>query len=156
MLWPQLVDWIPLDIATAALVDFRKASSPTHLVHLVHPRPVTWHTLATAVGAALNVPLVSYAVWLSKLEQYAAQSLSEAGAAPTQAVRSLRALHLLPMYRGMGEKVGRGRRALGMADMDVARATAASPTLADPELRQLGATDVQAWLVYWRKVGLFS
>ena len=39
---------------------------------------------------------------------------------------------------------------------DVARATAASPTLADPQLRQLGAADVQAWVAYWRKVGLFS
>ncbi|TFY54516.1 hypothetical protein EVJ58_g8816 [Rhodofomes roseus] len=33
------VDWIQLDLATAALIDFRNASSPTHLVHLVHPRP---------------------------------------------------------------------------------------------------------------------
>ena len=125
-------------------------------MHLVHPRPVAWHTLATAVSAALNVPLVPYAVWLGKLEQYAAQSLSGAAAASAPAVQSLRALHLLPMYRGMGEKAGRGRRALGMADMDVARATAASPTLADPELRQLGAPDVQAWIAYWRKVGLFA
>ncbi|EPT05593.1 hypothetical protein FOMPIDRAFT_1044912 [Fomitopsis schrenkii] len=60
------------------------------------------------------------------------------------------------MFRGMGEIAGRGRRALGMADMDVSRAKAASPTLADPELRQLGAGDAQAWLAYWRKVGLFS
>ena len=149
------MDWIPLDLATAALTDFRKASSPTHLVHLVHPRPVAWHTLATAVGAALNVPLVPYAVWLDKLEQYAAQSLSGAAAASSQAMQSLRALLLLPMYRGMGLQVGRGRRALGMADMDVARAVAASPTLADTELRQLSAADVQAWLAYWRKVGLF-
>ena len=104
-------------------------------MHLVHPRPVSWHALATAVSAELNVPLVPYAVWLRTLEQYAAQSLAgaSAGAAAAPAVRTLRALHLLPMYRAMGEKVGRGRRALGMADMDVARATAASPTLADPQ-----------------------
>ena len=124
-------------------------------MHLVHPRPVSWHALATAVSAELNVPLVPYAVWLRTLEQYAAQSLAGASAA-APAVRTLRALHLLPMYRAMGEKVGRGRRALGMAGMDVARATAASPMLADPELRQLGAADVQAWVAYWRKVGLFS
>lgn len=125
-------------------------------MHLVHPRPVAWRTLATAVAAALNVALVPYTVWLGKLEQYAAQSLSGVAAASAPVIRSLRALHLLPMYRGMGEKVGRGRRALGMADMDVVRATAASATLADADLRQLGAADVQAWLAYWRKVGLLS
>lgn len=150
----QLVDWIPLDLATAALVEFRKSSSPTHIVHLVHPRPVAWHALAAAIAAELNVPLTPYAVWLAKLEQYAAQSLAGTSAAAPP-VQSLRALHLLPMFRGMGEKAGRGRRALGMADMDVERAKAASPTLADPELRQLGAGDAHAWLAYWRKVGLF-
>ncbi|KAI0734153.1 hypothetical protein C8Q72DRAFT_770789 [Fomitopsis betulina] len=148
------VNWIPLDLATAALVEFRKSSSPTHIVHLVHPRPVAWHALAAAIAAELNVPLTPYAVWLAKLEQYAAQSLAGTSAAAPP-VQSLRALHLLPMFRGMGEKAGRGRRALGMADMDVERAKAASPTLADPELRQLGAGDAHAWLAYWRKVGLF-
>ncbi|KZT73708.1 acetyl-CoA synthetase-like protein [Daedalea quercina L-15889] len=150
------VDWIPLDLATAALIDFRAASSPTHLVHLVHPRPVAWHALAAAVSAEFGVPLVPYAAWLSKLEQYAAQSLAGAGAQGAEMVRSLRALRLLPMFRGMAMQVGQGRRALGMADMDVARAKAASPTLADPGLRQLSVEDVQRWLAYWRKVGLFS
>ena len=108
--WPivshQLVDRIPLDLATAALVEFRQASGPTRL--------------------ALNVPLDPYAVWLGKLEQYAALSLSGVAAATSSpAGRSLRGLRLLPMYRGLGEKAvvarwdGRdGRRAFdsGIAD----------------------------------------
>ncbi|KZT73709.1 acetyl-CoA synthetase-like protein [Daedalea quercina L-15889] len=151
------VDWIPLDLATATLIDFRKASSPTHLVHLVHPCAVSWHTLAVAISAEFGVLLVPYATWLSKLEQYAAQSLSgqhEEGAGEARMVQSLRALQLLPMFRGVAENAGKGRRALGLPYMDVSRAKDASPTLADPELRQLSAEDVHRWLAYWRKVGL--
>jgi len=151
----KLVDWIPLDLASAALIDFRKAFSPTHLVHLVHPRPMSWHILAAAISGEFAVPLVPFATWLAKLEQHAAQSLS-GGSADGAVVRSLRALHLLPMFRGMAGNVGKGRRALGMADMDVSRAKEASGTMADPEMRQLGADDVQRWLAYWRKVGLFA
>ncbi|TFY54515.1 hypothetical protein EVJ58_g8817 [Rhodofomes roseus] len=60
------------------------------------------------------------------------------------------------MFRGLAEKAGKGSMALGMTNMDVSRAKEASRTMADPELRQLGAEDVQRWLAYWRKVGLFG
>ncbi|PCH42369.1 acetyl-CoA synthetase-like protein [Wolfiporia cocos MD-104 SS10] len=70
----RVVPWIPLDIAAAALVDFRKASNPTHTVHLAHPRPVSWDLLAEAVAAEFSVPLVPYAEWLSRLEKASPRS----------------------------------------------------------------------------------
>lgn len=149
----QGVNWIPLEITAGAVVDFRKASNATHTVHLVHPRPVSWHSLAVAVSAELSVPLVSFADWLAKLEKTAeavAQSDRE-----SEMVRSLRALHLLPFFRGMAEKQS-GRMAMGLPDLSVSQAVAGSPTLADPNIRQLGEVDVKRWIAYWRKVGVFS
>jgi len=155
------VNWIPLEIAAGAVVDFREASNPTHTVHLVHPRPVSWHSLATVVSAELNVPLVPFVDWLAKLEQ-TAQSLSQSAyergsqADPgTEMVRSLRALQLLPFFKVVGEKLVSARMAMGLPDLSVEQAVKGSPTLADPDIRQLGSEDVKRWLAYWRKVGLF-
>ncbi|TFY65192.1 hypothetical protein EVJ58_g2123 [Rhodofomes roseus] len=152
------VQWIPLDIATDAIIDFRKASTPTHTVHLAHPRPVPWHTLAVAVSDVLSVPLVPFPAWLAKLEEQAAAYNAQSAAAQAETLRGLRALHLLPMFRGMLQKEGKekGRMALGLADMDVSLARAASSTLADRAVRQLGAEDVRRWVAYWRKVGLLG
>jgi len=152
------VQWIPLDIATDALIEFRKAPPATRTVHLAHPRPVPWHTLALAACATLSVPLVPYRAWLERLEEQAAAYASQNAAAQADTIRGLRALHLVPMFRGMLQKEGgqERRMALGMADMDVRLAKGASPTLADPEVRQLSAEDVRRWVAYWRKVGLLG
>ncbi|KAI0926217.1 hypothetical protein AcV5_008731 [Taiwanofungus camphoratus] len=158
------VDWIPLELTAAAVIDFRKATNSTNTVHLVHPRPVSWHALAAVVAAELSVPLVSYDEWLGKLEQTASSisdSVHEKGLraeSERDTVRSLRALQLLDLFKGMAKSASdtSARLALGMAELAVTRAVAASPTLADPDARQLGAGDVKRWLGYWRKVGLFS
>ncbi|KAI0926228.1 putative NRPS-like protein biosynthetic cluster [Taiwanofungus camphoratus] len=158
------VDWIPLELTAAAVIDFRKATNSTNTVHLVHPRPVSWHVLAAVVAAELSVPLVSYDEWLGKLEQTASSisdSVHEKGLraeSERDTVRSLRALQLLDLFKGMAKSASdtSARLALGMAELAVTRAVAASPTLADPDARQLGAEDVKRWLGYWRKVGLFS
>ncbi|KAH9912112.1 acetyl-CoA synthetase-like protein [Fomitopsis serialis] len=146
----QVIDWIQSDLATAALIDFHKALSPTGLVHLVHPRPIPWHDLAVAISAEFAVPLVPFATWLAKLEEYAAAQGETTGAA------RLHALHLLPKFREIRLQTDKGKMTLGTADMDVSRAKEASPTLADPGLRQIGVEDVKRWVAYWRKIGLFA
>ncbi|KZT73191.1 acetyl-CoA synthetase-like protein [Daedalea quercina L-15889] len=154
----QAVNWIPLDIATDAITEFRRAPDATHTVNLAHPRPAPWHTLAQAASDALSVPIVPFPTWLEKLEAQAVAYGAQSPAAQAETIRGLRALHLLPMFRGMLQKEGKakGRIALAMADMDVRLAQAASPTLADPAVRQLSAEDVKRWVAYWRKVGLLQ
>ena len=116
----------------------------------MHPRPISWHDLAVAISAEFAVPLVPFATWLAKLEDYATSQGESAGAT------KLHALHLLPKFREMRLQTDKGKMALGTADMDVSRAKEASPTLADPGLRQIGVEDVKRWVAYWRKVGLFT
>ncbi|KAH9917020.1 uncharacterized protein B0H18DRAFT_1036256 [Fomitopsis serialis] len=117
------VDWIQLDLATAALVDFRKASSPTQLVHLVTP-PRLWHILASP-----SPPSSPSRCAVRDVARQARAALRRQRG--RVGVQSLRALHLLPMFRGMAENVGRDA-GVGMADMDVSRAKEASGTMADP------------------------
>ncbi|KAF9803969.1 hypothetical protein IEO21_09507 [Rhodonia placenta] len=143
------VNWIPLEIAAGAIADFRHAANPTHTVHLVHPHPVSWHSLATVVSSELSVPLVAYSAWLAKLE-HTTQTHEHTGHGSTQIARSLRALQLLPFFRGITEKLGATRMSMGLPDLEVKQAMAGSPTLRAPDLRQLGGEDVERWLAYWR------
>jgi len=147
------VNLIPFDIAAAAIVDFRSASNATHTVHLVHPRPVSWRSIATVIASELSVVLVPLDDWLAKLEQ-SARSLPKNDKERKARLRELRAILLIPYFRSLTKAVTASRAALNWPDPDVTEAVKASPTLANPELRQIGAEDVRRWLEYWRKVGL--
>ena len=73
----QDVDWIPVELAAKALCDFRQPDGVGfRLVHLVHPRPVPWSSIAAVVAQELSAQLVPYDVWLSKLEARACASES--------------------------------------------------------------------------------
>ncbi|KAF9803968.1 hypothetical protein IEO21_09506 [Rhodonia placenta] len=151
------VNWVPAEIAAGAIVDFsHHVSNTTRTVHLVHPRPVSWHILASAVASEFAVPLVPYSEWLAKLEQaYQANKRDDLGNTKQDNNQDLRTLQLLPFFRGVAVKLDIARMAMGMPALSIEQAVARSPTLADHTIRQLGEEDVKKWLAYWRKVGLF-
>lgn len=149
------VNWVPVEIAAGAIIDLRHHTpNTTRTVHLVHPRPVSWHSLASAIASELAVPLVSYSEWLAKLEQ-AHQADNDLGNTEQGNSRDLRALQLLPFFRSVADKIHLTRMAMGMPTLSIEHAIVGSPTLADLTVRQLGEEDVKRWLAYWRKVGLF-
>ncbi|PCH36968.1 hypothetical protein WOLCODRAFT_28871 [Wolfiporia cocos MD-104 SS10] len=154
------VEWIPFDIAASAILDFRHASNDTHTVHLVHPRPAPWRTIALAIATEFAVPLVPFSEWLARLEDTAKSARNAEQEGASQAARGnarrIRALRLIPFFRSQAIKAKSGRMALGWQEVEVERAVKASPTLADPALRQLNAVDVKRWIAYWRKVGLLT
>lgn len=151
---PRPVNIIPFDIAAAAIADFRKASNANHTVHLIHPRPVPWDSIASVIASELGVPLVPYEEWLGRVEA-AARSLPQLTPTERKArMRALRAILLIPYFRSLQRTTTSSYSALNWPDPDVALAKQASPTLDDPNLRQLGPEDVRKWLAYWRKVGL--
>ncbi|OSX58884.1 hypothetical protein POSPLADRAFT_1059977 [Postia placenta MAD-698-R-SB12] len=152
------VVWVPLDVAAQAMVDFMDTPPHIKVVHLNHPRPVSWHSLAVHVAQAFSVPLVPYHEWLAKLEQAAldVSQAESAGSDSRKALQDLHAIQLLPFYRGLAANFNVGRLSVGMFQLDVSQAVAASPTLSDPNVSQLGAEHVKNWLAYWRKVGLLA
>jgi len=147
------VDWIPLDLAARVLVEFSKFPATPSILHLVHPRPVAWSSIAASLSAELSLDVVPYSQWLSALEQENKEG--DAGQGSVQRVRELRALRLLSFFQSIARKEG-GKSAMGFPALAVTNAKACSPSLADPALTSLGATDVHKWVAYWRKVGLLA
>lgn len=154
----QKAAWIPLDISAKALVDFLSAPDSIDTVHLVHPRPVSWHSLAVVAAQEFSVPLVSFKEWVAKLEQYAEAIVKEddTGLDSRHTSQSIHAIELIPSYKAMAQNSSGSGHAAGLPDLSVEKTSIASPTLADPSLPQLGPAHVKSWIAYWRRVGLFA
>lgn len=155
----QLTDILPFDLCADALLDFVHASrdvlarvAPTRTVHVVHPRPVPWHDLATHIARELGARLVSYAEWFDALERAAVTREGQSRARKWR----MRAAGLPPFLHNVDKMTLAGPRAGGMPVWDGPKGVAASPTLADPDVRRLGAEDVERWIGYWRKIGFIQ
>ncbi|KAI0700690.1 acetyl-CoA synthetase-like protein [Cerioporus squamosus] len=133
------VSFIPSHPAARALVEMRNSTSP--VLHLVHPRPVSWHTIMASIAEQLRVPLVSYSTWLSALERSAAAS--------EDAMRENPALRLLDFFRA--QTFSLEKEPLGVVRLSTENAERTSAELAGlPQLRK----DISvSWMNAWRKSG---
>ncbi|KAJ7726715.1 hypothetical protein DFH07DRAFT_686778, partial [Mycena maculata] len=61
------VTWLPVHVATAAIIDFLEVDPATRIVHLVDSQPVAWSLLGKTIAAELGVPLIPYTEWLSRV-----------------------------------------------------------------------------------------
>ncbi|KAI0350281.1 acetyl-CoA synthetase-like protein [Trametes cingulata] len=136
------VTWLPGYEAAKAFTEMRH--SPESFVHLVHPHPVSWHTIIAPIAEELRVPLVSFAEWLSALEQ---SKLSHGDANEVELMKENPVLRLLPFYRGL--KHSPGREPLGMVYLSTEKSVRVSETLA--HLPELDASRARAWLAAWRR-----
>ncbi|KAF9460912.1 acetyl-CoA synthetase-like protein [Collybia nuda] len=149
----KCVSWLPIHTAADAIVRIiikRETSRDVpRVVHLVNPKPIRWRILAEAFVNELhmNVQLVPYDSWLAKLEAEAHSSTPE----------ELHALRFLHFFRVIGDSKPKNREAFGLPSLQVGNdfrvnslegSTGANPTL--------GKDDVERWVGYWRKAGLFT
>ncbi|KAK7453562.1 hypothetical protein VKT23_001446 [Stygiomarasmius scandens] len=140
------ISLIPADMAASALRDFLDAptteQNPT-FVHLIHPKPVKWSSLARIIASRLKVDVLPYSQWLERLE--------DAGKAVENAEQKISALRILPFYKGVLQCLDAPNcEAFGIVEIETKQAVRLSKTLADPGLAQLGEEDVNRWLSYWR------
>jgi hypothetical protein len=121
-----------------------------HTLHIVHPRGVPFNTLIAPAASSLNVPLVPYPEWLSKLseEEHETQSHSETNLEKAQA--SNPALRLFGFYQSA--RVGPEWEPLGAARLETKRAVRVSNVLAEG-VKPLDEENVRKWLGYWRASG---
>lgn len=118
------------------------------VLHIVHPRPVPWNTIASAFAKELNLPLVPYQKWLEGLER----KFAEAGQKPAQigqAFADVPALRLIDFFRAA--KPVPGLEPLGMRPLASEKAQLSSRTLREAE--KIGPKDVEKWVAFWRKSG---
>jgi hypothetical protein len=121
-------------------------SSPNQTLHLVHPKPVKWHTIVSALASALASPstlitLVPYAEWYARLR---ATSTPEFSA-------KLDAVKLLDFFT-QGLEKDPSRETMGLVPrVDMVRSVKMSGVLMDAA--ELAEEDVRRWVAYWRGVG---
>lgn len=95
---PRRVSWIPVDIVARAIIDRsqQRSRQTSQIVHVLHPHPTPWPTLAKHLGNTLNLPLIPFPQWVQKLEAYASDDDALHLSAPS--------IKLLPMLRAISSR----------------------------------------------------
>ncbi|KZT71132.1 ketoacyl-synt-domain-containing protein [Daedalea quercina L-15889] len=140
------VSWLPVDAAAAALADL--VDCPADVLHLCHPRPVTWREVFAHFALVLALPLVPYADWIVRLER----GLSLEAAAPRGLEHGLR---LLEIFRSAADADEPTPDVMGkiVPRVDITHALVHSAALREGTLPQIGREDVRRWIEYWRREG---
>ena len=141
----QVVSWIPAYDVAKALAEVRKSSEP--YLHLVHPHPSAWHDLISPIGQMLNVPLVSYATWLSAL----AKSVEGSADNEVEMMKANPALRLLSFFTATSHHMTKEREAAGLVHLSTEKALAVSRSLG--RVPKLDAEQARAWVEAWRRSG---
>ncbi|KAF8216298.1 hypothetical protein K438DRAFT_1796975 [Mycena galopus ATCC 62051] len=138
------VTWLPVPIAAEAIIDFLEATT-SEIVHLINPHPIAWRILGAVAASELNVPLVPYMEWVSRLE-HAAKVQND-----TVPMRASRMLDFFRTVDGQSSN----EDAFGFPKLSMTRALALSQSLRARNSR-LEDKDVKRWIQYWRSVGLLG
>ena len=152
---PQTASWVTAPDAATAMIEISHID-PTpdaHTFHVVHPRGVPFNALVGSVARSLNVPLVPFPEWLSRLaEEHKSQSRSDdAKHSDLERMQASNpALRLFNFYDTA--RTGPEWEPLGAARLDVSRAMRVSKVLAEGA-KPLGEENVGKWLAAWRSSG---
>ncbi|EFI26844.1 ICS [Coprinopsis cinerea okayama7 len=68
---PQLVgtiSWLPAKDAAQVIKEYMDHPWQDPIVHLVHPTPISWEVIESALSHQLNLPVAQYQDWLARLE----------------------------------------------------------------------------------------
>ncbi|OSC98631.1 acetyl-CoA synthetase-like protein [Trametes coccinea BRFM310] len=137
------ITWVPAYEAAKAYTEMRNSTEP--ILHLVHPKPVPWHTIVSAIAKQLEVPLVPLTDWIAKLEK----SIGGDSNADVELLQRNPALSLLSFFKHMAPS--RDQEPMVGVYLSTTKSTAASETLAN--LPELGHERVGRWLAAWKGIG---
>lgn len=132
--------------AAAALIEMRNAPECHSVLHLVHPRPVSWTSLISPIAKALDARQVSYEEWLKSLEQV----VSDRSISDVEHMRRNPALRLLDFFRHV--EMDAEREPPGAARLDTSVAVQVSNALKST-MKSLGEADALKWVDNWRMIG---
>ncbi len=136
--------------------------SPTGVLHVAHPRPVTWDTVFDPLASLLDVPLVPYAEWFARLEKSLNDVESQQGSNVSDSSTTIDnpALKLIDFFRASfevtetTEAMRLARESMGLLPkVTLDKSVLASKTLQDENLPQLGREDAEKWVLHWKEIG---
>ena len=143
----KAISLLPLQTSAQALVQAlsAKKTPPALHLHLVNPTPSQWDDLFDRIAKRLDVPLVPYHEWFSKLKE---------ASITVQNTQAHSALRLLEFYRSLNQ--GSGPEVGGFSPCNTEVARGICPVLDEEGLRDVKAEEIQRWLGYWESLGLLK
>ncbi|KAL6302718.1 hypothetical protein BKA93DRAFT_736353 [Sparassis latifolia] len=145
-----VVSWVPMDAVARATVDAILHPQPPECINVVHPRPVLWPQILSAVNneLGLNLPVVPLEDWVSKLES-TAEDASAKDLDNIPAIKLLEYFRSLTAFENHAKDAKEGEIEVGgLPVFETAKAQSISPAL--DSLQPLGEEDAKAWIRYWR------
>ncbi|PCH35037.1 NAD(P)-binding protein [Wolfiporia cocos MD-104 SS10] len=147
-----VVSWLPMDSVAGATVDVMLGSEVPGLINVVHPRPVVWRAVASAVNEELGRKLefVPLGEWVKRLED-------AASGASAHDLETIPGIKLLEYFQSLVVLEREAREAQvgefevgGLPVFRTTQAQSVSRTLA--ERLPLGDEDARLWVKYWHQV----
>ncbi|KZV69420.1 acetyl-CoA synthetase-like protein [Peniophora sp. CONT] len=128
----EQVSWVPVNTAAAALIDMTRADGS--VFHLVAPKPSSWHTVFGTFSAQLDLLLVSFQEWVTRVVDAAETNTRDKDVQP---------LALADFFRtgDFGEQV----------KISTSSARAASSRLAN--MPPIAERDARLYLDFWKRIG---
>ena len=140
----KVVSLLPLQACAQALVQIlgTKTTGPTLHLHLLNPTPYQWDDVFGYIAKKLDVPLVPYHEWFTKLKEVPAT---------TKDAQEYSALRLLDFFGSLAQGSGLEAGVLPLYNTEVTRSVC--PVLNEEGLRHLRTEEIQGWLDYWNSIG---
>jgi thioester reductase-like protein/aryl carrier-like protein len=136
----EQLDWVPMDVAGATVVDIATApaSEPLRVYHLANPSRTSWSQIYPVIESyyredGVNIEVVGYDDWVQELGQI---ELTR------ENVEQVPGLKLLSFYEGLRPGAG-----ITLPTLATKTTEAISPALRDG--RPVGEDDVRKWLKQW-------
>jgi thioester reductase-like protein len=136
----EQVDWVPMDVAAATVVDIATApaSERTRVYHLANPHKTTWKQIYPVIQAFYNkidvrIEVIEYNDWVQELGQLA---LTKENA------ERVPGLKLLEFYKSLRPGMG-----TALPRLETKEAETVSQTLRDG--RAVDGREVRKWLKQW-------
>ncbi|KDR77645.1 hypothetical protein GALMADRAFT_1326492 [Galerina marginata CBS 339.88] len=154
--------WVPMHGVAQIIIDVALSKSPNPpALNIVHPRPVPFNDLVSAINGALvkervssALPVVSFREWFSLLEVRAA-------AGKADDLKNVPAIKLVDFFRKIADAdfallsgENKGNESGGTAEFSTSKAQSISNTMKD--LPPIDNRDVELWVKYWKTAELFA
>ena len=152
----QPVFWIPPTLCAKAFVDFsRRSIIGNKIVHLIHPQPTSWKTIALAVSEELDVPLIPFQEWVQHVRARSDELVTNGnGIVDARSLCEIPALKLVSSLEfSMGAAANNPNTdAIGVSSLDVANAVQLSDSLKNSATDIIDRDAVRLWIRYWKTV----
>ncbi|KAJ7509636.1 hypothetical protein B0H11DRAFT_2270049 [Mycena galericulata] len=130
-----VVSWIFPEAVSGTIVDAALRTENLPLAaNLVHPRPVPWNFIISAMADVAQLPLIPFADWVQQLRMRAAHATAEH-------IVNIPGIKLLDLFSA----------AIGQGNIEYSTAKAQEPGDCIKLLEPLSEEDARRWMQYWKE-----